>query len=138
MARRADTGARRLQPVAADYAKEAAEHALEFIEALLLRDHSVERVFFFHEGVYHGLNSKVPAQTQHATDLRPRWAALRTQNIELAVCIASGIKRGVVDAVEQQRYDLPSSTLVSDFTLVGLGQLIAAIEGADRYIEFPA
>ena len=75
---------------------------------------------------------------EHVTDLQPRWAALRTQNIELAVCIASGIKRGVVDAAEQQRYDLPSATLMSDFTLVGLGQLIAAIEGADRYIEFPA
>ena len=122
----------------APYSSQAAEHALEFIEALLLCDHSVERVFFFHEGVYHGLNGQVPAQTQHTTDLQPRWAALRTQNIELAVCIASGIKRGVVDAVEQQRYGLPSSTLVSDFTLVGLGQLIAAIEGADRYIEFPA
>ena len=73
-----------------------------------------------------------------AASFAPRWAPRRAQNIELAVCIASGIKRGVVDAVEQQRYDLPSATLMSDFTLVGLGQLIAAIEGADRYIEFPA
>ena len=122
----------------APYSSQAAEHALEFVEALLLCDHSVERVFFFHEGAYHGLNGQVPAQTQHAADLQPRWAALRAQNIELAVCIASGIKRGVVDAAEKQRYGLPSQTLMNDFTLVGLGQLIAAIEGADRYIEFPA
>ena len=54
------------------------------------------------------------------------------------VCIASGVKRGVVDAAEQQRYDLPSQSLIDDFALVGLGQLITAIEESDRYVEFPA
>ena len=43
-----------------------------------------------------------------------------------------------MDASEQQRYELPSLTLANDFQLVGLGQLIAAIEASDRYIEFPA
>ena len=92
----------------------------------------------FHEGVYHGLNGQVPPQTQHNTDLRPRWAALKNQGVELGICISSGIKRGVIDASEQQRYELPSLTLANDFQLVGLGQLIAAVEATDRYIEFPA
>ena len=122
----------------APYSSQAAEHAVEFIEALLLFGHSVERVFFFHEGVYHGLNGQVPPQTENKSDLRPRWTTLQARNIELAVCIASGVKRGVVDAAEQQRYDLPSQSLIDDFALVGLGQLITAIEESDRYVEFPA
>ena len=81
---------------------------------------------------------RFPPQTQHNTDLQPRWAALKNQGIELGICISSGIKRGVVDASEQQRYALPSLTLANDFRLVGLGQLVAAIEASDRYIEFPA
>ena len=122
----------------APYSSQAAEHALDFMEALFASGHTVERVFFFHEGAYHGLNGQVPPQTQHNTDLRPRWAALKNQGVELGICISSGIKRGVIDASEQQRYELPSLTLANDFQLVGLGQLIAAIEDSDRYIEFPA
>ena len=79
-----------------------------------------------------------PPQTEYKSDLRPRWTTLQARNIELAVCIASGVKRGVVDAAEQQRYDLPSQSLIDDFALVGLGQLITAIEESDRYVEFPA
>ena len=80
----------------------------------------------------------MPPQTEYKSDLRPRWTTLQARNIELAVCIASSVKRGVVDAAEQQRYDLPSQSLVDGFALVGLGQLITAIEESDRYVEFPA
>lgn len=122
----------------APYSSNAAEHALSFIEALQACRHDIERVFFFHEGVYQGLNGQVTPQSLHDNALQARWAAVAAQGIELAVCIASGIKRGVVDSAEQERYDLPAATLHTDFTLVGLGQLIAAIDNADRYVEFPA
>ena len=122
----------------APYSSQAAEHALDFMEALFASGHNVERVFFFHEGVYHGLNGQGPPQTQHNTDLQPRWADLKNQGVELGICISSGLKRGVVYASEQRRYELPSITLANNFQLVGLGQLIAAIEASDRYIEFPA
>ena len=122
----------------APYSSNAAEHALSFIEALQACGHEVERVFFFHEGVYQGLNGQVTPQSLHDNALQPRWAAVAAQGIELAVCIASGIKRGVVDSAEHERYDTPAATLYADFTLVGLGQLIAAINNAHRYVEFPA
>ena len=122
----------------APYSSQAAEHALDFMEALFASGHTVERVFFFHEGAYHGLNGRVAPQTERRTDPRPRGAALESRGGELGICISSGIKRGVIDASEQQRYELPSLTLANDFQLVGLGQLIAAIEASDRYIEFPA
>ena len=79
----------------APHSSDAAEHALSFIEALQASGHEVERVFFFHEGVYQGLNGQVTPQSLHDNALQPRWAAVAAQGIELAVCIASGIKRGV-------------------------------------------
>ena len=122
----------------APYSSNAAEHALGFADALLARGHRIERVFFFHDGVYHGLNSSVPPQTRHNVNLAKRWQSLRSGGTELAICIASGIKRGVVNEAEQERCDLPSDTLSATFELVGLGQLIGAIATADRYVEFPA
>lgn len=122
----------------APYSSNAAEHALDFADALVARGHQIERIFFFHEGVYQGLNSHVPPQTQYNVNLAKRWQSLRKEGTELAVCIASGIKRGVVNTTEQARYDLPSNTLDDAFELVGLGQLIGAIASADRYIEFPS
>ena len=68
----------------------------------------------------------------------PKWRALSAQGVELAVCIASGIKRGVLSEEERARYEKTSNSLAEPFTLVGLGQLISAINEADRYIEFPA
>ena len=69
------------------------------------------------------------------------WGIARemaAQGVELAVCIASGIKRGVLSEEERARYEKTSNSLAEPFTLVGLGQLISAINEADRYIEFPA
>ena len=88
----------------APYSSQAAEHALDFMVALFASGHTVERVFFFHEGVSPGLNGQVPPQTQHNTDLQPRWADLKNQGVELGICISSGLKRGVVYASEQRRY----------------------------------
>jgi tRNA 2-thiouridine synthesizing protein D len=53
------------------------------------------------------------------------------------VCIASAIKRGVVNETERERYEQTAATLADGFELVGLGQLIAGIQHSDRYIEFP-
>jgi tRNA 2-thiouridine synthesizing protein D len=122
----------------APYASEAAAHALSFADALLAGGHSIERVFFFHDGVYQGLGAQVPPQDSFNVDTVKRWQHLAAQGVELGICIASGIKRGVVNEAEQTRYGLQHPTLAPGFELVGLGQLIAAINNADRYVEFPA
>lgn len=122
----------------APYAGQAAAHALSFAHAVLAGGHSIERVFFYHDGVYQGLAAQVPPQDHHNTDQLKRWQQLARQGVELGICIASGIKRGVVNESEQARYELENATLASGFELVGLGQLIAAINSADRYVEFPA
>jgi tRNA 2-thiouridine synthesizing protein D len=121
----------------APYATQAAVHALSFAEAALDQGHTIERIFFFHEGVYQGLNGQIPPQDTFNQNLLKRWQALAERNVELALCIASAIKRGVLDDAEQTRYEQDHPTLAPGFELVGLGQLVAAINSADRYLEFP-
>ena len=120
----------------APYASQSAQHGIAFAEALLLQAHTIERIFFFHEGVLQALSTPVAPQGEE--DLLLKWQALSAQGVELAVCIASGIKRGVLNEEESARYEKNSNSLAEPFTLVGLGQLISAINEADRYVEFPA
>ena len=119
----------------APYASQSAQHGIAFAEALLRQAHTIERIFFFHEGVLQALSTPVAPQGEE--DLLQKWQALSAQGVELAVCIASGIKRGVLSEEERARYEKTSNSLAEPFTLVGLGQLISAINEADRYIEFP-
>ncbi|MEE4281665.1 MAG: sulfurtransferase complex subunit TusD [Pseudomonadales bacterium] len=121
----------------APYASFANHHALGFCESLLQQGHQLNRVFFYHEGVLAGLNSRVVPQDE--VDVVQRWLELKEQYaFELAICIANALKRGVINESEQKRYNKPAATLQSEFELVGLGQLIDAIAHSDRYIEFPA
>lgn len=119
------------------YATSANHHALQFCRAALTAGHNIARVFFYHEGVYTALNAQVAPQDEG--DLLAQWQTLAdTHDIELAVCIANALKRGVLSNEEQTRYDKAAATLAAPFELVGLGQLIDAIASSDRYIEFPA
>jgi tRNA 2-thiouridine synthesizing protein D len=111
-------------------------HALKFCQAAISQGHGIARVFFYHEGVYTALNTQVTPQDE--LDINQCWRAFASEhNVELAVCIANGLKRGVLSDSERDRYDRSSTTLADGFELVGLGQLIDAIAQSDRYIEFP-
>ncbi len=119
------------------YASQASHHALSLCQALLSAGHSIHRIFFFHEGVMQALNSRVTPQDE--TPIVDAWQMLAAEHeIELAVCIANALKRGVLSAAEQSRYEQSAATLAEPFELVGLGQLIEAIASADRYVEVPA
>ena len=119
------------------YTASANHHALSFCRAALAAGHNIARVFFYHEGVYTALNAQVTPQDEG--DTLAQWQHLAAaHDIELAVCIANALKRGVVSEQEQVRYDKSAATLAEPFQLVGLGQLIDAIAMSDRYIEFPA
>jgi tRNA 2-thiouridine synthesizing protein D len=121
----------------APYASFASHHALGFCESLLLQGHQLKRVFFYHEAVLTGLNARVVPQGE--ADIVQRWLELKqAHSVELAICIANALKRGVINESERVRYGKPAVTLLSEFELVGLGQLIDAVADSDRYIEFPA
>lgn len=117
------------------YSSQAAGTALRFARAAVAGGHEVYRVFFYHDGVQTGSALAVPPQDEPSP--LAGWVELAEQaNVELAVCIAAALKRGLVDADEQQRYDLPGCNLHPAFAIVGLGQLLDAILSTDRFVTF--
>ena len=118
------------------YQSMANQHALSFARSCVLAEHRINRVFFYHDGVYAALGTRVPPQDE--IDVTAEWQAFAADNdVELCVCIANALKRGILDEQEQTRYDEMSANLAPGFVLVGLGQLIGAMADSDRYIEFP-
>lgn len=109
--------------------------ALDFATSLLQQGHSLKRVFFYQDAVYVGLNGQTPIQGQQS--LMQRWLQLSKQyEFPLQLCIANAIRRGLVNAQEQERYQLPTTTVALGFDLVGLGELAEACQEDDRVIQF--
>ena len=106
-------------------------HALKFAESVIGLGHSVNRIFFYHEGVSVALESiDLPADEFNYSNA---WAEFSAKNeIELAVCIANGSRRGIVEDKNSDKMN----SLAKGFELVGLGQLIDAISNSDRYVEY--
>lgn len=109
--------------------------ALEFAYALLKQGHQLNNVFFYQDAVYVGLNGQTPIQGQEP--LMQAWQQLAIQySIPLQLCIATAIRRGIVDGTEQQRYNLPCATMAAEFNLTGLGEMAASCQESDRVIQF--
>lgn len=121
----------------APYSSQAAATALRFARAALAAGHRIHRVFFYHDGVHTASALAVPPQDEPSP--QPGWLELaEAHDIELAVCIAASLKRGMVDDGERQRYELGGSSLHPAFAVVGLGQLIEAIGSSERFVSFAA
>ena len=70
-------------------------------------------------------------------DLYSEWRTLAEEHdLDLVVCIASALRRGVIDRTEADRYDKHASNMGDAFTISGLGQLIDAALNADRLVTF--
>ena len=92
-------------------------------------------MFFLDDGTVAGNTNAVWAQDEaNPTQL---WADLqRDTSIELAVCVSSALKRGILDTTEADRYEKLSPSLHPAFCIAGLGQLIDALSCSDRHISF--
>jgi tRNA 2-thiouridine synthesizing protein D len=111
------------------------DSAYQFAHALLSQGHQLYRVFFYHDGVYQG--SALPCPPQDETDHTARWQALaETHSVDLVICIAAGLRRGIIDQREAKRYEKTQYNLANGFTLSGLGQLVEAAVKSDRLITF--
>lgn len=120
---------------AAPHSNEGGRSAYHFARAALAGGHEIYRIFFYHDGVLNANSLNQLAQDE--TDLQAQWVELAHEHgFELAVCIASALRRGVLDASEADRYDKPVSNLHAAFTIVGLGQLVDADLHSDRLVTF--
>lgn len=121
--------------VTANPQHENAWHAIRFCQSAIAAGHHIQRVFFYGEGVL--VANALQSPPQGSLNLLSLWQELSTQNIELIVCVAAALKRGVPDADNAKRMELKAHTIDEVFSISGLGQLTEAMIEADRFISFP-
>jgi tRNA 2-thiouridine synthesizing protein D len=114
---------------------QASYTAFRFAESLLQQGHTLHRVFFYHDGAYHGSPLVCPPQDEF--NLTEAWSQLAAEfTLDIVVCIAAGLKRGILNDEEALRYEQPTSNLSDTMELSGLGQLVEASIVSDRIITF--
>jgi tRNA 2-thiouridine synthesizing protein D len=116
------------------YGTQQASSALQFAHALLEAGHELASVFFYREGVYNANQFTSPASDEF--DLVRAWQALNEkQGVELHICVAAALRRGVTDATEAARLG-SGANLQPGFSLSGLGALAQAALTCDRVVQF--
>ena len=114
---------------------QSADSAWHYASALIEQGHTLHRVFFYHEGVFNGAGfAQMPQDEESRVQ---RWAQLADHHgVDLVLCVASALKRGLLDDTEAQRYEQPAASVHPAFTVSGLGQLIDASVECDRLVTF--
>ena len=65
------------------------------------------------------------------------WRALAQEHgVELDVCVAAALRRGLLDSQEAESAGLTVANVSEPFVLSGLGQLAEAALGVDRLVQF--
>ena len=119
----------------APYTSEAADTAFRFARAVLAKNHEIYRLFFYHDGVHNA--SSLITLPQDEVQPVERWQALIEEyQLDAVVCIASALRRGVLNNTEAKRFSKPASNLNPGFSISGLGDLIDAALQSDRLITF--
>lgn len=119
------------------YASQSCHSALSFAEAVVRSGHELVRVFFYHDAVL--VADRLVAPPQDERDISAAWQTFAESNdVELVACIASCLRRGILDKTEAERYEKDAATIAPGFVISGLGQLIDATMNADRVVTFGA
>lgn len=119
----------------APYSTQSSSTALRFARTAIAQGHSIYRVFFYHDAVLCASRLATPAQDE--SNICQQWQQLAAQHqIDLVVCVASALKRGIIDTTEAKRYNKDGDNLAAGFTISGLGQLMDACLASERLISF--
>ena len=106
------------------FTHQASDSAYRFAEAAIAKGHEVARVFFYNDGVFN--SNKLSEPQSDDRNLVQLWSKLAQENgIDLVVCIAAALRRGIKDEVLQD-----------GFRISGLGQLVEAGIENDRLVVF--
>lgn len=115
--------------------QQPAQSALSFCEAALAGGHTIYRVFFYEDAVQIG--SALTVTPQDERNLNAAWSQFVSQHqLDAVICVASALKRGVLNAGEAARYQKPSANLAEGFDISGLGQWVDACLNSDRVVSF--
>jgi tRNA 2-thiouridine synthesizing protein D len=109
--------------------------ALLFARAALEAGHGIYRLFFYGDGVHNA--SRLNVTPQDELDIPAAWRDLIEEHkLDAVVCIAAGLKRGLINESEAQRHEKLAYNLDPAFELSGLGQLLDAAVKSDRLVTF--
>ncbi len=109
--------------------------ALRYCQTLIQLGHKIDRLFFYHNAV--SIGSSLSVYSQDETNINQAWLELIIENnIDAVLCIASALKRGIIDENEAKRYKKDANNLASGFRLAGLGDWIESMNRADQHIVF--
>ena len=109
--------------------------AARFTDALLRAGHTLDTIFFSDAATAVGLCSL--AMPQDEVSAQKEWQTLGAEHgLNLVLCIASAMQRGVVDTDGVWGDGPGASTVAEGFSIGGLGQLVAATHAADRVLTF--
>jgi tRNA 2-thiouridine synthesizing protein D len=109
--------------------------ALKTAQAIVDGGHTINRVFFYLDGVQTGSSLLLPHQNE--PNLTKQWQQLAKDHaVELVVCVAAALRRGVVNEQEAGMNDLPCANLADGFTVGGLGLWVESAIEADRVLTF--
>ncbi|NMT63689.1 sulfurtransferase complex subunit TusD [Marinobacter orientalis] len=119
----------------APYSSQAPQTALGFARAALAANKRIDRIFLYGDGVHLASALSVPPSDE--LNLSEAWAAFLAENsIAGVACIASALRRGLVNDSEMQRYGLPGSNLRAPFEIAGLGEWVDSAASGSRVIYF--
>lgn len=119
----------------APYVSQAPATAHAFCQTLLETGHKIDLVFLYGDGVH--LASALNTPPSDETDWTSRWQALAGEHeITPVVCIASALRRGLLNDEEARRYEKPAANLANGFAIAGLGEWVQAVTSSDRVVYF--
>jgi tRNA 2-thiouridine synthesizing protein D len=131
----ANAGVFALVITGAPYSSQAPQTALRFAQAALAGNKRIDRVFLYGDGVH--LASSLVAPPSDELNLCEAWAGFLSENdIPSVACIASALRRGLIDESEQQRYGLSAYNLRAPFEIAGLGEWVDSTTSQSRVIYF--
>ena len=109
----------------APYSSQAPQTALDFARAAVTAGHKIDRVFLYGDGVHIASALVCPPSDE------PHWPRLWSEfladnQIPAVACVASALRRGLIDSAEQQRYELPANNMRAPFEIAGLGEWVEA------------
>lgn len=117
------------------FTHQASDTAYQFAKAALDSGHEVIRVFFYHDGVHNATRLSSPPVDDR--DVISRWVQLADDhNVELTICIAASLRRGVLNEDSARLSDKNVANLDEHFKVAGFGHFIEGAMVADRTLVF--
>ncbi|HEY1845743.1 MAG TPA: sulfurtransferase complex subunit TusD [Buttiauxella sp.] len=117
------------------YGTQQSSSALQFARAVIAEGHRLSSVFFYREGVLNANMLTTPAGDE--VDIVRAWQQLHEEyGVELHICVAAALRRGIVDEAEAKQNALSANNLQAGFTLSGLGALAEASLTCERMVQF--